>query len=724
MDIDPVWRRLVAAIARVVDVTWIVPTESDRSWFPGRVGRPLLATPGEAEAEMCADPRAEAVEALRWARELLSRGTIAASDIALTAASPAPWDDHLLALSKDAGLPVHFSHGVPALSTREGQACAALADSLVQGLSQQRIRRLLRRLPPSRFRDSFPDQWWKALPAEAGLFTVEHWRQALAKADTGAEAAAPLLELVELVAHGTEAAETAGNLLLTGQSRLLWQAALRIAPAEAIHISLGDLKLPDALDPANSIAWCPAAHLAASPRPWVRMLGLTSGSWPRAESEDPILPDHILPRRTLENMSITERDRQVYDVIRSASSGLSLSRGLRSAAGSVQSPSALWPPTGERMLARTRIPLHAFSEADRLLARPAEAGASAIVVASRQCWRNWQRPQITAHDGATGAVSDVAVGRALARAQSTTSIRRLLRDPAGFVWRYALGWQSPKFEQQPLVLSPSVFGELVHELIRRAIDALEPEPGASKASETEIRNAVDAAVDLVARSWPLERAVPPCLLWRHTLQEAAHRTFRGLTVDDCVLTGTRSWTELPFGEDEAKNAVGFPWDPARPVAIPNTDIRFRGRIDRVDLRAAGDAVRITDYKSGAAPRDAGAIVLAGGSELQRVLYAMAARQLLADVRIIVSRLAYLAGESAPMALQAETLERAMNDAAAFIVVASRIVGSGPAVPGPDASELYYDMRLALPADREAYLRRKQEAITAALTELAPLWRLR
>jgi len=146
---------------------------------------------------------------------------------------------------------------------------------------------------------------------------------------------------------------------------------------------------------------------------------------------------------------------------------------------------------GDRTLARTRIPLHAFSEADRLLARALEAIASPLVVASRQCWRSWQRPQITTHDGTTGAHSDVALGRALRRAQSTTSLRRLLRDPAGFVWRYALGWRSPTFEQQPLVLSPSVFGELVHELMRRAIDALEADPGVSRASETKTRNAVE-----------------------------------------------------------------------------------------------------------------------------------------------------------------------------------------------------------------------------------------
>ena len=392
IDIDPVWRPLVVALAGVLDVTWVGPDGGERSWFPGRVVRPAPASLEMVEGDVCADPRAEAVEALRWARELLSRGTIVASEIALTAASPGPWDDHLLALSKEAGLPVHFSHGVPALSTRGGQVCAALADSLVQGLSQQRIRRLILRLPPSKFRDRFPGEWWKALPRGAGLFTVDHWKQVLARPEAAA-AAAPLLELVALVARGTDAAAEAGTLLLTGQSRLLWEAALRIAPAEAIHLSLGDLRLPDALEPASSVAWCPAAHLAASPRRFVRMLGLTSGAWPRAESEDPIIPDHILPRRTLESVSITERDRQMYEFIRNASEGLSLSRGRRSASGTVQSPSVLWPATGERRLARTRIPLHAFSAADRLLARPREAIASPLVAASRQCWRNWQRPE-------------------------------------------------------------------------------------------------------------------------------------------------------------------------------------------------------------------------------------------------------------------------------------------------------------------------------------------
>lgn len=720
IDVDPVWRPLIVALAGVGEVTWQAPDASDRAWFPGRLEIAEPAAAVTPAGDICADPRAEAVEALRWARELLSRGGIAACDIALTATSPGLWDDHLLALSKDAGLPLHFSHGVPALSTREGQACAALADVLVQGLSQPRIRRLIRRLPISGFRERLPEDWWRTLPAEAGLFSADHWRQVLTR--PGAVAAAPpVLELVDLVGRGLESAADAGSLLFTGQTRLMWEAALRIAPAEAIHISLGDLRVPDTRDPANSIVWCPAAHLAASPRPHVRMLGLTSTAWPRPESEDPILPHHILPRRQLESMSITERDRQMFAVIGHASEAIALSRGRRSASGTVQAASGLWRQAGERTLTRTRIPSHAFSEADRLLARPKDAMTAPLVAASRRCWEDWRVGSRTAHDGPTGTHSEVVVGRALARAQSSTSIRRLLRDPTGFVWRYALGWQAPELEEQPLVLPRPVFGELVHELIRRAIVALEPAPGVARASKTEIENAVQAAVEIVAAAWPLERAVPPPLLWRHTLQEAARLTVRGLTVDDGVMADTRSWTELAFGEETAAGAAVLPWATDQPVTLPSTTIRFRGRIDRVDLRGDNSAIRITDYKSGKAPKNAAGIVLAGGSELQRVLYAMAARVLLPEVRMIISRLAYLAGDDAPTRLQGEPLDAAMAEVAQFIGIASGIVRTGAAVPGPDANERYHDLRLALPADRDAYLRRKHRAFLDALSALAPLW---
>lgn len=717
IDVDPVWRPLIAALAGVVEVTWLAPNAIERGWFPGRLEIAAPAATVTAASDICADPRAEAVEALRWARELLSRGRIAACDIALTAASPGAWDDHLLALSKDAGLLLHFSHGVPALSTRQGQACAALADVLVQGLSQPRIRRLLRRLPASRFRERLPENWWRMLPAEAGLFSVDHWREVLAPPRVAATAP-PLLEVVDLVARGPDAAADAGSLLLCGQSRLLWEAALRIAPAEAIHISLGDLRVPDTRDPANSIAWCPATHLATSPRPHVRMLGLTSGTWPRAEGEDPILPDHVLPRRELESVSITERDRQIFAVIGKAGETTALSRGRRSASGTVQAASALWPHAGERTLTRTRIPLHAFSEADRLLACAKEAMAAPLVAASRQCWEGWRAASRSAHDGLRAHTRRLPSGARWPAHNRPPRSAGCCATPRASCGATHLDGKRPSSRSSRWC---PVFGELVHELIRRAIVALEPAPGVARASETEIENAVQAAVEAVSTAWPLERAVPPPLLWRHTLEEAARLTVRGLTVDDGVMADTQSWTELAFGEEAAPHAAGLPWVTDQLVTLPGTAIRLRGRIDRVDLRGDNSAIRITDYKSGKAPKNAGNIVLAGGGELQRVLYAMTVRVLLPEVRMIVSRLAYLAGDNAPMRLQGEPLEAAMAEVAQFIGIASGIVRTGAAVPGPDADDPYHDLRLALPADRDVYLRRKNHAFREALDALAPLW---
>jgi hypothetical protein len=93
IDIDPLWRPLIEALSGAVDVTWTAAGARDRSWFPGQI----LAVQTESRSltcETCADPRAEVVEALRWARALLSDGKTQASDIAIVSADTSAWDDH------------------------------------------------------------------------------------------------------------------------------------------------------------------------------------------------------------------------------------------------------------------------------------------------------------------------------------------------------------------------------------------------------------------------------------------------------------------------------------------------------------------------------------------------------------------------------------------------------------------------------------------------------
>lgn len=71
-------------------------------------GRGLLIA-----ADVCADPRSEVREALRWARAQIAEGGMPPEELAITAASPTTWDDTFLVLAREARLPLHFSHGVP-----------------------------------------------------------------------------------------------------------------------------------------------------------------------------------------------------------------------------------------------------------------------------------------------------------------------------------------------------------------------------------------------------------------------------------------------------------------------------------------------------------------------------------------------------------------------------------------------------------------------------------
>ena len=74
-----------------------------------------------------------------------------------------------------------------------------------------------------------------------------------------------------------------------------------------------------------------ADQLAASPRPLVRLIGLSVRSWPRTGGDDPLIPNHVVPRRDLQPRSVTEIDRTNFAIIRGQARHLALSRSRRSA---------------------------------------------------------------------------------------------------------------------------------------------------------------------------------------------------------------------------------------------------------------------------------------------------------------------------------------------------------------------------------------------------------
>jgi len=679
--IAPVWRPLLASLAKTVPLTWRNPCTPDASWFPGKV----VFDDREPDVGMsivsCANPRAEVVEALRWMRELIASGRARPEEIAICATATEDWDEHFLVLVAEADLPLHLSHGKPVLASHEGQACAALADVLLKGLSQDRIRRLFGHAAGrSRALADLPTTWSLGLQPGAALLELDHWRRALDEA-TGSrtdrvDPRPIVMPVLELLARGPEAAEQAGSMLLGPAARALWTEALRRAPAEALEFSLQDLRLPDGRDPGASVVWCPARHLVGAPRPWVRLLGMTARSWPRRAAEDPLIPAHILPRHMLDPDPVTEQDRRAFAVITGhAAYGCVLSRSRRNAQGGQLSASPLIPQGAHpQVLKRARIPQHAFSEADRLLARPDEAATWPALVAANLCWRNWRRPAVTAHDGRARA-DHPQIARAIGKIQSATSLRLMLRDPLAFVWRYALGWRGVPEDDQPLTLDARAYGELVHELLKRTVDALEPMPGYARASRQEIEAALAASTETVRVRWPLERSAPPALLWQHTLAAAAQLALKALTLDETFQPGTRSWTELAFGRAaDGATANGLPWRPDAEVMIPGTDVRIQGSIDRVDLTADGRAVRVSDYKTGAETRQADEIVVGRGAELQRVIYAIAARHLLPDNPRVVARLVFL-GDEDPKPHRLPDVDQAIAELATHVTAGSQMRGA-------------------------------------------------
>ena len=136
------------------------------------------------------------------------------------------------------------------------------------------------------------------------------------------------------------------------------------------------------------------------------------------------------------------------------------------------------------------------------------------------------------------------------------------------------------------------------------------------------------------------------LLWRHTLAAARDLALKALTLDEAWHSATRSWTELAFGlEDQGRTPPAICCGaPTAQVVIPGAGMRIRGSIDRVDFNSAHNRVRVSDYKTGAEPPKASEIIIGRGAELQRVLYALAARQLVADNPQVVARLVFLGAD--------------------------------------------------------------------------------
>ena len=733
-EMSPVWRPLLSQIGRETDVVWVGEARETPDWLSD-YGIEVTTAPAAAPAlcaVSCASPRHEILEALRWARRHLSLG-VHPQEIAIVAASPEFWDDPMLALSESANLPFHFVHGRPALSTAEGQLAASLAEILLRGFSRTRMVRFvgLLRSQSGRF-GALPADWSRPFREQAPLLDAARWTRAvsaLAAEDfsDGADYRSLLEEIVGTLGRGLTRAQQIGERLLDGKALALWRQALIEGPPAALDVTLNRLRAGDGVQPGGAMVWGPASAVAAFPRPFAWLVGLTSRSWPRRASEDPLLPNHIVATECLEPLPIHEADqRDFHTICKMTASEIVCSRARRNSDGRLNGISPLYPrDTEEAFLARSRAPDHAASASDRLMARPEEFARSPHARSALGAWIDWHSGKLSRHDGLVRAHHPVLI-RALDRRQSASSLVKLLRDPLGYLWTYGFGWREPEETDEPLTLDSLAFGNLLHEILQHAVTRLESAGagGLGGASSESIEREVELAAEIVRARWDESVPVPPPAVWERKRTEAMQLAMTALTPDEESLPDQRSWAEIPFGGDSRTEAVseearaGLPWDPGTEVVIADTGIRIGGSIDRLDLAGDRSRARVTDYKSGNPGRQRHQIK--GGAELQRCLYAFAVKSLIAEQPQVEARLLYPRKNGQPLEL--DDPEGTLERLAGYLAAAAASFAAGNALPGPAADQSWYDLTFALPGGaKESYIEAKLPLTAEALAAIAPLW---
>jgi len=732
-ELDSVWRAFINGLAGAVPVSWQLGAYAAPKWLNGaavKVEAAPVLSPNVVRVS-CANPRHEAIEALRWARELIATRHARPEQIAIAAPSTKEWDGHLAAIVNDTSLPVAFVHGRSGLDTRDGQAAAALAEVLANGISRQRIHRLLalvRGMTASTAQ--IPEGWQRILAGDAPLLKSETWRRMLEGIEAwpeGRNFSRELLAVIKTLEPGIDVADEAGEKILAGRALAIWRKALREGPAHALDLTLREIRVDDDLDPASSIVWCSAAELAACPRPYVRLLGLTSSQWPRNPGEDPLLPSSVIDPRELDPIPLPERDRRDFEaILRTSAIEVCLSRSRRNADGRQTGISPLLRKIAgsENPLLRERTPEHTVSEADRLLARPAEFRATRRAAAAMMCWSNWRRSKLTPHDGLVRPRHPM-IEKAFRRPLSATGLQLLVRDPMAFLWKHVLGWSEPSEDEEPLAIDAMTFGSLTHRTLELAAIEIESSRGFAPADKRRIRGAVRKAIKQMASAAADEQPLPPSILWNRTLDEIEDLAFRALSWPEAPLPGQRSFAEIPFGRtyDSAAPISGLPWDPRVEVTIPGTNIAIQGWIDRLDVSRNRQIARVTDYKTGTPPKSDAEISVEGGNGLQRCLYAYAVEAMLGERVEVAARLLYPREGGGMFELRDS---RATLEAVAKYLVAARDhLLEGHAVPTEHSKGFSgASANFALPASaKESYIDLKAEAARRLLAPLPKLWEM-
>ena len=294
---------------------------------------------------------------------------------------------------------------------------------------------------------------------------------------------------------------------------------------------------------------------------------------------------------------------------------------------------------------------------------------------------------LTEFDGNLSSATDQArFARSLGRSPvSPTSLESWATCPFRYFLGHVLRLSALERAEEDEIISPLERGSLIHEILERFIKEVVEDGELPAADErwqpVQRRRLIEIAEEEFGNA-ESRGVTGKSLLWGLAKRDILADLDTFLEEDEKLRAASRTGkivVEAPFG---------FGGD-SQEVADAETGLRFRGRIDRIDVSEDGRSALVTDYKTGSArpyralekdPIDA-------GKRLQLGVYSLAARALVAgaDVRaaywFATNRGEFRRAPSAGFDLGDEEVGKRFREGLKTIVSG---IGAGmfPANPGP------------------------------------------
>ena len=219
----------------------------------------------------------------------------------------------------------------------------------------------------------------------------------------------------------------------------------------------------------------------------------------------------------------------------------------------------------------------------------------------------------------------------LGLAQSPVSPTRLeswARCPFSYFLGHALRLSALETPEEITAISALDRGDLVHRILERFVEK-EVEAGQLPAPGdpwgTSARDRLFAIADAAFRSAEERGVTGKHLLWQMAKQDI-HDGLESFLEEDSTFRQSqgigRVEVEVEFGGGAGKVEV----------LDPDTQLRFRGKIDRLNISADGQSVLVLDYKTGGADQYTvlNNDVIDAGKRLQLGVYSLAAQQIVPD----------------------------------------------------------------------------------------------